>query len=380
MADMQAAARKRTPKFAYDYLVGGIGRETALATNRAALDAVKLVPRYLCSDADTPDCSQTLLDKTYDLPVGVAPMGFSGLIWPRAAEYLASAAQAHNIPFTLSGYATTNLEDIAALGCEHRWYQHHVPVDEGCNRDIIERARHAGYDVLVVTVDVPTAARRDQDIKNGLSVPPRFDWRTVLSVLARPRWALETLRAGIPAFENIVPYMPKGVSLEEIGVFISEFIERHVSLERLQRVREQWPGKMIVKGILDPAEAVQCQRIGIDAVVVSNHGGRQLDAAPSAITVLPAVREAVGPDYPLLADGGTRNGLDVARFLARGADFVLLGRAFMYATAALGEAGGGRLLNILKEEFRSLMAQIGCPRIAELPRFLAGPANVDSAA
>ena len=371
VAHLETAAKKRLPRFAYDYLAGGIGRETALETNRHALDAIQLMPRYLSDSADAPDCSHALLGRTYAAPFGVAPIGLSGLMWPRAAEHLARAARSHDIPFTLSGFATTSMEDIAAIAGDHAWYQHYVTVDDDINRSMLKSARDAGYEVLIITVDIPTATRRDRDIVNGVSIPPRMDMRTVLSAAVRPRWSWETLKVGLPQFQNLLPYMPTGASLDQIAVFVTELIEGHVSLDRLQRLRDMWQGKFVVKGILDAEEAHRLNLIGVDAIVVSNHGGRQLDAAPSALHVLGDIRQAVGADMSLLADGGARNGLDVLRFLACGADFVLLGRAFMYALAAMGAPGADHVMTILKEEFRMSMGQVGCAAVKDLPNFLA---------
>ena len=370
VAEMESAARRRVPRFAYEYLSGGISEGTALKNNREALDRVKLTPRYLSLAADKPDCSHRLFGRTYDAPFGVAPIGLGGLMWPRLAEHLAAAAKAHNIPFALSGFGTARLEDIAKIALPNAWFQHYVTVDESINRDMVEKARAAGFEVLIITVDIPTATRRAQDIRNGLSVPPRFDLQTLSHIALRPRWALETLRAGVPQFQNLLPYIPRGSNLQQVGVFLSEIIEGHVSLERLKWFRELWPGKLLVKGILDPFEAEQCKAIGIDAIVVSNHGGRQLDATRSAIEVIGVIRDAVGTDMPLLADGGVRSGLDVLRFLAQGADFVLVGRAFVYAVCAIGAAGADHIMNVLKEEFRMSMAQTGCSAVKDVPAFL----------
>ena len=370
VTQMQAAAKRRLPKFAYDYLAGGIGMETALDTNRRALDEIRLMPRYLCDNADAPDCSQQLFGRAYDAPFGVAPIGLTGLMWPRAPEYLARAARSQNIPFTLSGFSTTSMEDIAAIAGDHAWFQHYVTADDDINRSMLRSARDAGYEVLIITVDIPTATRRDRDIINGLSVPPRMDVRTVMSAAVRPRWSWQTLRAGLPRFRNLLPYMPAGANLDQTVVFLNDLIEGHVSLPRLQRLRDMWHGKFVVKGILHAEEARQCSRIGADAIVVSNHGGRQLDAAPSPAHVLADIRQAVGPGMPLLADSGARNGLDILRFLACGADFVLLGRAFMYAVAAMGAPGADHVMNVLKEEFRMSMGQLGCASVKDLPDFL----------
>jgi L-lactate dehydrogenase (cytochrome) len=368
IADLERAAARRVPKFAWEFLIGGIGPETGLARNRAALDAITLLPRYL-GGAVAPDLSVTLMGRRHDLPFGVAPMGLGGLIRPRAAEIMAAAARRANIPFGLSSFATVSPEEIARIAPEQAWFQHYPTNRPEIERDLIGRAQAAGYRTMIVTVDIPTTTKRDRDIRNGLSVPPRVDLRTLAQILPRPRWALETLRAGLPEFRMLAPYAPRGASLAELGAFLQEIMEGHVTPERLQAIRDAWPGKLVVKGVLDPADAETCRRIGADALVVSNHGGRQLDAAPAAPEVLAEVRAAAGGDMAILADGGMRSGLDVARMLAAGADFVLLGRAFMFGVAALGARGGDHVVATLAEELRATMGQIGCARIADLPRF-----------
>ena len=303
IADLQRAAPRRIPGFAWEFLIGGVGAETCLGRNRAALDVIRFMPHYL-GGAVRPDLSATLMGRCYDLPFGVAPMGLGGLIRPRAA-------------------------------------------------------------------DVPTAAKRDRDIRNGLSVSSRFDMRTLAQILARPRWALETLRTGLPEFRMLTPYVSKGASLTELGAFLTEVMEGHVTPERLKAIRDAWPGRLVVKGALDPTDAEECRRIGADALVVSNHGWRQLDAAPTAPEVLAEVRAAAGSNMAILADGGMRSGLDVARILAAGADFVLIGRAFIFGVAALGAGGGDHVVATLAEELCSTLGQIGCARVADLPRFRA---------
>lgn len=368
--DMQAAAARRVPKFAYDYLVGGIGRGCNLQHNRRMLDAVKLLPRYLVVDADSPDCSTTFLGQKYDRPYGVAPIGLGGLVWPRAAQYLAAAARDHNIPFCLSGFATVALEDIAEIAGRHAWYQHYMCVDEGINRELFDRALSCGYRNLVITVDIPTATRRDHDIRNGLSVPPRFDLHTVFQISRCPRWAMETMLDGIPRFRTFSKQIPKSATLNQTGLTIQNMIEGHVSFQRLEKVRSYWPHNLIVKGVLSTRDAALCRSIGADALVISNHGGRQLDAAPSALERIADIRSTVGAEMPLVADGGVLTGLDVVRYLAHGADFVLAGRAFMYAVGALGSAGAQHVMDVLSEEFRISMAQLGCATIQDTPACL----------
>jgi len=290
--DLERAGKQRIPKFAWDYMAGGIGREHVLRDNISHLDKVKLCPRYLTAEADNPETQQTILGQTFDYPFVVAPIGLSGIVWPCAADHLALAAKTHGLPFTLSDFATSSIEQISTIGGS-LWYQHYLTVDDSINRDILERARKAGFEVLVVTVDIPTETRRDRDIRNGLSVPPRFDLRTLADIVTHPRWAMATLKQGVPEFLNIKPYLPHNASLAETGEIIRDLIECHVTPDVLKQLRDSWPGKIIVKGILDVADAKLCQDIGIDAISVSNHGGRQLDAAPTALDVLAQIRETL---------------------------------------------------------------------------------------
>ena len=366
---MEAAARRRIPCFAWDYLSSGIGREIGLQENTSNLDRIKLLPRYLVDDADHPDMTHSLLGIDHALPFGVSPMGLSGIVWPRAAEHLARAAKQFNIPFALGSFATSSIEQIGDIGGQI-WYQHYPTVDPEIDTDLLQRAEQAGFETLVITVDIPTATRRDRDIRNGLSVPPATDFRFFYDIITHPAWALAMLRAGLPEFQNLKPYLPKNPSLAQLGVILTELVEGHVNPDKLAWYRDKWPGKLIVKGILDPNEALACVEIGVDAVSVSNHGGRQLDAAPALIEALPTIRAAVGDQFPLLVDGGARNGLDIARYLALGADFVLLGRAFAFALGAMGSAGAAHAMRILRDELRSTLAQLGCPNIRRLTEFL----------
>jgi L-lactate dehydrogenase (cytochrome) len=269
----------------------------------------------------------------------------------------------------LSSVSTSSIEAIGTIG-GNLWYQHYATVDNEINADLLRRAQTAGFDTLVITVDIPTATRRDRDIRNGLSVPPEFNLRTLLDILQCPAWALGMLRQGVPEFANLKPYMPEGLSLAGVGVQLSTLLEGHVSRDKLRWYRKQWPGSLIVKGILDANDATACVNIGADAIVVSNHGGRQLDAAQTVVDALPAIRNAVGQDFPLLADGGIRNGLDIARYLALGADFVLLGRAFMFALGAIGDNGSAHAMAVLQAELRTTLGQLGCASLRQLPEIL----------
>jgi L-lactate dehydrogenase (cytochrome) len=334
-----------------------------------------LMPRYL-SEAGNPNIQRQLLGRQYDAPFGVAPLGLSGLVWPKSEVILAAAAKKHNIPYSLSTVATVKLEDIPPIAGENSWFQFYPPNDSEVEKSLLDRCHAAGYETILLTVDVPVSIRREHDIRNGLAVPPRFDAKTVWQMVTHPHWSLRMLFAGVPQFETIKPYYGEGQSLNagksiKASVhFLSQVMKGHITAERFRRIRDNWPGKLLAKGVLAVEDAQTYLELGADGLVVSNHGGRQLDAAPSAVSVLPRIRQAVGPDVTLIADGGIRSGLDIARMLALGADFVLMGRPFLYATAALDHRGGEHVMHVLKAELKAAMGQLGCPRLDDLPQFL----------
>lgn len=367
--DMEAVAERRMPRFVHDYLVGGLGRETSVRRNVAALDTVELMPRYL-SVVPLPDMSVSVFGKRFDAPFGVAPLGLAGLLWPGCEVPLARAARAHNLAHVLSTFANRSMETIGPIAGDNGWFQFYPPSDPAMEADMIHRAERAGYKTLVLTVDIPAPTRRERNIRNGMSVPPILDMRTMFQIATHPHWARRVLRQGIPDFENLSPYYPKGSSLKQSADFVERVMTGHVGADRVRRIRDAWKGKLLIKGVLDVSEAQTYLTLGADGLIVSNHGGRQLDAAPTAISVLPAIRRKLGSDVLIMADGGIRSGLDIARMLALGADFVLIGRPFVFASAAMGAAGGDHLMTILKAELSSTMAQLGCRTIGDLPTFL----------
>ena len=372
---MEAAAKRRIPSFVHDFLVNGLGDNVAVRKSRDSLETIELMPRYL-SEADQPNLRCRLFGRDYSAPFGVAPMGMSGLVWAHAENILAQAAKEHNIPYIVSTMASVSLEKVHEIGGDNTWFQLYTPKEPEVLRDLLRRCEVAGYDVLAVTVDVPYKTRRHHDIRNGLSVPMRFDLRTLWQMLLRPEWALRMLFRGIPRFVNLAPYHDGGglhsvtASLVKSAMFIEERMGLHVTPERFAEIRKLWPRTLLVKGVLDPTEAQAYMAMGADGVIVSNHGGRQLDAAPSVVDVLPRIRAAVGPTVPLIADGGVRSGLAIARMLALGADFVTLGRPFLCAVAALDKQGGSHIIDLLKAELQSTMGQLGCPTLSDLPSSL----------
>ena len=375
IADMEQTARRRIPRFLLEFVVNGLGGNVSVQKNRDALHAVELMPRYL-SDASNPDIRCTLFGQEYAAPFGVAPIGLSGLVWANSERILATAAKQHNVAYTLSTMATITLEDARTIAGENGWFQLYSPRDPAVMDDLLKRCREAGYQNLLLTVDVPYTTRREHDIRNGFAIPPSFDLKTLWQIGSHPQWALHMAAAGVPDFINLRPYFAEGQSRNKAKAirastkFISGRFGGHVTAERFRYIRDRWPGNLLVKGVLDPGEAKTYLDLGADGLVISNHGGRQLDAAPAPAAALPRIRATIGPDVPLVVDGGVRSGLDIARMIALGANFVLMGRPFLYAVAALNRQGGDHVMKILKAELQAAMGQIGCPTLKQLPEFL----------
>jgi isopentenyl diphosphate isomerase/L-lactate dehydrogenase-like FMN-dependent dehydrogenase len=367
--DMEKAALRRMPRFVADYVRCGMGQGAGLRHNRDSLDRVKLLPKYLV-EADTVNIASKFLNMDYAAPFGVAPVGLGGIAWPGAAEALAQSANRHQIPFSTTTFAVSSLESLRNSAGEFGWMQYYHPNRPEIATDLLSRASACGYDVLLLTVDMPAATRRPHDIRNGLSIPPRISPDLLWQLATHPQWTIamakQLFKRGMPRFKSFDPYIPNHLSQTEALAFLSELTIGQISTTVMQEVRDQWPGKLIVKGVLLPDEACLYRDLGADAILVSNHGGRQLEAAPSAIQMLPAMRQALGPDFPILADGAIRSGIDICRMLASGADFVLLGRAFYYAVAAMGLNGADHVMKVLQEELKCVLGQLGCVEINEL--------------
>jgi L-lactate dehydrogenase (cytochrome) len=370
IADLEARARRRLPRFAWDYLSGAAGDEGGLAHNRNAFDAVRLTPDYL-RERKPVDASTTLFGRRYAYPFGVAPVGQSGLIWPRSAEYLAAAAKKANIPFCLSMVATTSIERVGEIAGANAWFQLYPLRDLGVTRAVLDRAKAAGFSALIVTVDTPAGRRTLRDQRNGLTVPPRLSIANLARMFLHPAWLAATAAAGVPRFETLKPYFPKGADFTGVAALTQTLLARGIDYKDLEAVRGVWDGPMLVKGTLSVHDADICRNIGIDGLVLSNHGGRQSESLPSPLHALPRIRDAVGDALCIGLDSGARSGLDVARALAVGAQFVLLGRAFMFGVAALGETGAGHAADLLALELEQAMGQIGCFELSGLPEHLA---------
>jgi L-lactate dehydrogenase (cytochrome) len=364
IADLAARARRRIPHFAWEYLDSGTGLEQAIMRNRLALDRVLVSPRFMKGDL-APDISTELFGRKWAAPFGVAPIGLTGMMWPGGELMLARMARAAGIPYCLSSFACQGPEEVGAIAGDNGWFQLYTMSDTEAEHDIIDRADAAGFSALVITVDVPVNSTRERQRKAGLGRRPRMSLRQMLQVAACPQWALATARHGKPAFRSVERYFP-GASMNEIGRLLDQMKLGMTGMEAIERIRKRWNKPLIIKGIMDAEDALACISAGADAIVVSNHGGRQFDAVPAAIDVLADIARAVDGKAPLLFDSGVRTGLDILRALAIGADFVLVGRPFIYGTCAHGEAGAELVATILKDDLANNMIQTGAQTIAQL--------------
>lgn len=369
VADLRAKAKKRIPKFAFEYLDGGCNEDTNIVKNTAEIRAVELVPEYL-STHSVSSMKTELFGQVYDAPFGIAPVGLQGLMWPKSPEILAKAAFEHNIPFVLSTVTTSSIETIAEITEGKAWFQLYHPAEDRVRDSIIKRAEVAEMPVLVILSDVPTFGFRPRDIRNGLAMPPKMTIRNMLQILGKPNWALQTLFNGQPNFETLKPYMPKGLNLAQLGKFMDKTFAGRLNEEKIKPIREMWKGKLVIKGIANEVDAEKAIKLGIDGLIVSNHGGRQLDAGESSIKPLHRIAEKYGQQIKVMMDSGIRSGPDVARSMASGAVFTFLGRAFMYGVAALGKEGGDHTISILKRQLQQVMEQICCEDTADFPKFL----------
>ena len=367
--DLRKRAKSRMPKFAYEYLVEGCMDDIGLERNRRAIQSITLEPRYL-QKYDTADLSVEIFGHRYDAPFGVAPIGLQGLMWPNAPVILAKAAKAHNVPFILSTVSSESMEIIAEVTEGEAWYQLYNPTRENIRKDILKRAKAAGYRNLVILVDVPTFGYRPRDFRNGLSMPPKKNIRNYIQAGLRPQWSLKTLKYGVPTFKNLKPYMEQGVDMKELTEFMNTMVMGDIDFESLKPIRDAWDGKIIVKGIMCDSDMQLAIELGADGVIISNHGARQLDACDASVTVTHALASKYGKQLTVMMDSGLRSGTDLACALASGAKFGFFGRFFMYAVAAMGDEGGQQAMAILKTQLAQTMNQIRCTSVSELPDFL----------
>ncbi|WP_299283139.1 alpha-hydroxy acid oxidase [uncultured Tateyamaria sp.] len=367
LSDLRARAQRRIPKFVWEYLDSGTGTEAAKARNRAALDRIGMIPSVLHGEFD-PDLSTELFGHQMPLPVGIAPVGMSGLMWPNAERHLARAGARLGIPYSLSTVATAAPEDIQSDLGTHAWFQMYPPRDEGIRTDMLNRARAAGFKTLVLTVDVPVASRRERQTRSGLTNPPKLTPRLLAQVAQRPAWAMGMARTGMPHMRMLDAYTTKATANLPVTAHVGYLLRTSPDWDYVSWLRDAWEGPFVIKGIMRGPDAERLEELGVDAIWVSNHAGRQFDGAPATIEVLPDVRRAT--KLPIIFDSGVEGGLDILRAMAMGASFVMMGRAWHYALAALGPDGPDHLAHILREDLKSCMGQIGARTLGNLPDVL----------
>ena len=372
IADMRKAAQRRLPKVIFDFVDGAAEDELGKARNTDALNNVRVTPNYLV-DIGARSQKKALFGHIWDRPVGIAPTGMSNLVWPDADLCLARAALAANVPYILSTAATTSIEEIgkATDGCF--WFQLYAQSDRDTNLDLIRRAQEAGAQALVLTVDAPYPGKRERDLRNGFILPVRMTPKMLLDGALHPRWALRFLVNPTPRLATIAAYAPEKASARTLAAFMAARIWQALTWDDLAWIRDAFDGPFLLKGLQSTTDAVRARELGVDGIIVSNHGGRQLDAAPAPVSVLPAIRAAVGPEMVLILDSGIRRGSHIGRALALGADFAIVGRATLYGAAAAGQPGVARALDILRDELDRFQAQTGCPDISDIGNLDAAP-------
>ncbi len=365
IADLRLLARKRLPRAVFDFFDGGAEDEQTLAENRAAFVRTKLVPRVL-NDVSSVDLSTTILGVKSALPVCVGPTGAAGFGGHGTDVNIARAAAATGIPYSLSTSATASIERIKANAPGRLWFQVYILKQRDFTDKMIDRARDADYEALMITVDLAVGGKRERDLRNHFGIPFAYTPKNVCDFASRPFWALPMLQKGTPQFENLAGFVPQNASAAQVGSSVGRNYDPSYNWDDLKRMRDRWPRKMLVKGVSHPADAERLAGMGIDAIIVSNHGGRQLDGAIATLDALPGVLRAVNGRAEVIVDGGVRRGADVVKALALGARAVLVGRATLYGACAGGEAGAKKALSILTDELRRTMQLCGVTRIDQI--------------
>jgi L-lactate dehydrogenase (cytochrome) len=369
--DLRVLARRRVPKALFEYVDGGSYDELTLRANRADLDAIRLRQRVMV-DTSKRDLTTTMLGEKVAMPVAIAPTGLTGLIHGDGEILAARAAEAAGLKFCLSTLSICTIEDVASAVKRPIWYQLYVFKDRGFARAMIERASAVGCSTMFLTVDLPYRGQRHADIKNGLTVPPRLTLRNCWDIATKPNWAMSVLMGKRKSFGNLDSYLGSqpgyAPSVLKTGSWATSNSDQSLNWRDLDWIRERWKGKLVLKGILDVEDAKRAAEEGVDGIVVSNHGGRQLDGASGSISVLPSIADAVGDRLEVLFDGGVRSGHDVFKALANGARGCLIGRAYLYGLAAMGEAGVAAALDVIRESFDNAMILTGTTAVNQITR------------
>tara|TARA_B100000315_G_scaffold251316_1_gene285899 strand:+ start:2548 stop:3717 length:1170 start_codon:yes stop_codon:yes gene_type:complete len=362
--DMVNKAKSKIPYFCSEYLFSGTGKDDVVEYNSNIFKDIFICPKYLKGTIEA-NTSTNILNFNFDAPFGVAPVGSGGIIWPGAESALAKMSNEKNIPYCLSAVACSSIEEISPISKNNGWFQLYPPKDKNIRDDILDRVNKNKFSVLVVTVDIPATSRRERVKKAGVSIPPKLSYKTITQAMAKPHWAMATLANGWPNFfgtMNKYEFYKKDLLNENWNE-----MPRFVDWDYISEIKEKWKGPIILKGIMHEEDAFKASKV-VDGIILSNHGGRQIDIVPSPMQVLPKIRSLVGNDFPILIDSGFYSGQDIVKALVLGADFILLGRAFMIGLAALGAKGPNHVHYILQDEIKNIMEQLCCSSIAELKK------------
>ncbi len=354
-------SKKRLPKLVFDFIDGASGDDKLAEINSTALDQIRLEPKVF-RNVENRNLSKKIFDFHFDYPFGFAPMGMTNLSWPEADKMIAKESAYNNIPTCVSMASSTTLEDMFTFSEGHSWMQIYIFQSEEFIMELLKRAENIGYKVLILTVDVPVLSRRARDDRNGFGYPFKIGPKQFLDFALHPQWSLTTLLKGAPQPMNYV------TSKSGDQIFRRKESRGATDWNTLQRIRDAWNGKLIIKGVMNSEDALKIKETGADAIQVSNHGGRQLDSATASIDALPLIRKALGDNFPILFDSGIRSGSDILRALALGADFVMFGRPLMYAIGADGARGLRRIINLIKEELSTNLGLVGLTDINEVDK------------
>lgn len=361
--DVKSAAKKRVPKFVWFYLNGGTGLEKQFSLDRTEFDKVKFQTR-ICKNISDLSVSTTLFGKQYSVPFGIAPVGLSGFIWPGSEFIFARCSKRLNFPYILSTVATRTPEEIMPH-TNNLWFQLYPPKDSSVLDSLLDRIRKCGVETLVVTADIPMPSRRESAKRSGFPIPPKYSLRLILQALIRPVWGFRLLFWGLPRLRTIERYSDK-TTLKFVSGYVGNRLGGSLTWEYMEDIREKWEGNLIIKGIMSAEDAQRAIEIGVDGIIVSNHGARQFDANNSPLSVLKEISNKLGDQVPIIFDSGIREGLDIMKALSCGADFVLIGRPFMWGAIADNNRGVSGTYEILKDQLLNSMAQIGVSRIKNL--------------
>lgn len=379
IGDIERLAKRRLPRVVYEGIASGVEDERGLLHNEAEFHRYRLVPRAF-ADVTKRDQSASLFGRSYASPFGISPTGVAGIFRRDAELMLARAASEARIPFVMSGASMVSIERMSQVDPANTWFQIYAARDPKISDDFMRRARDAGFGTLVLTVDNPVLPKRERDMRNGFRLPPKLAPLDMLEALLHLPWVLDYLRnGGMPVMETWAPYAGPAASAAEVARFFRTQSPSVQTWRDLDGFRRAWPGKLVIKGIMRPSDAVRCIGHGVDGIVISNHGGKALDRAPASIEILAAIKAAVGDRLVVMLDSGVRRGSDIVVARCLGADFIFVGRATLYGVAAAGLAGASRALSILREEIDTTLGLIGCPRIDELgPDFILDGSEVEA--